>query len=241
MMLHHHQNQESATDKKHRKDAASRSTTDRRRSTSRAFTIVELIISVTILAITVTSVFSLIIFTINLNAQNLLKVQALELSREGMELVRNVRDTGWKNNQKFITYLEGGTWKDLPLRFTIEPNLSDPTADPINIRPFTGALSDPPTRTQAAPLRLDYLTSPIGTPPRDAVLGIAHSSFLSGRRESPFYRVVRFEPATSSDLPIATTAAKTEAYRVTVTVFYEFSGKLRKMEMTQVLTDWRKV
>lgn len=207
-----------------------------------AFTIVEMVISVTILAITVTSVFSLIIFTINLNSQNLLKVQALELGREALEAVRNVRDTSWKNNQKFISFLDSGAtppFNVLPPQFTIEPNLDVPT-DPWLVKPLA-SMSDPPAIGSLSSILLKYIGDNVGTPPKLSVRGITHTAFLPVSKPSPFYRYVRAEPmGTTSDPSVAERDGHSQAYKVTVYVYYDFSGKLRKTELTEILTDWRK-
>lgn len=210
-----------------------------------AFTIVEMVISVTILAITVTSVFSLIIFTINLNSQNLLKVQALEIGREALEAVRNVRDTSWKNNQKFISFLDSGAtppFNVLPPQFTIEPNLEDSTQDPWLVK-YLSAVTDPPAPSSYGAIRLNYIGDNVGTPPKFAARGLAHSTtFLPAYRPSPFYRFVEAEPMDSaSEPPVPQRDGRSQAYKVTVYVYYEFSGKLRKTELTEILTDWRKI
>ncbi len=207
-----------------------------------AFTIVEMVISVTILAITVTSVFSLIIFTINLNSQNLLKVQALEIGREALEAVRNVRDTSWKNNQKFVSFIDGGTFNVLPDQFTIEPNLEDSNGDPWLVK-YLSSVTDPPAPSSYAAIRLNYIGDNVGTPPQFAARGLAHSTtFLPAYRPSPFYRFVEAEPMDESSTPsVPKRDGRSQAYKVTVYVYYEFSGKLRKTELTEILTDWRKI
>lgn len=209
---------------------------------SSAFTIVEMVISVTILAITVTSVFSLIIFTINLNSQNLLKVQALELGREALEAVRNVRDTSWKNNQKFVSFLDGGTFNVLPEQFTIEPNLESASADPWLVRYLSG-VTDPPAPSSYAAIRLNYVGDNVGSPPRLMTRGIVHSTtWLPSYRPSPFYRFVEAEPMDEASTPsVPKRDGRSQAYKVTVYVYYDFNGKLRKTELTQILTDWRKI
>lgn len=69
---------------------------------SKGFTIIELIITIFILSIAVVGIYSafsaMVVFTYNASDQ----LQAAYLAQEGVEIVRNIRDTNW---------LQGEDWK----------------------------------------------------------------------------------------------------------------------------------
>ena len=64
---------------------------------SEGFTIIELIISIFILAIAVVGIFSAFSVVTILTAGSADKLTGTYLAQEGMEIVRNIRDTNWLN------------------------------------------------------------------------------------------------------------------------------------------------
>jgi type II secretory pathway pseudopilin PulG len=64
---------------------------------SKGFTIIELIISIFILSLAVVGIFSAFSMMVILTADAADKLTATYLAQEGMEIVRNVRDTNWLN------------------------------------------------------------------------------------------------------------------------------------------------
>lgn len=60
-----------------------------------AFTLIEIMIAVTIFFVGIVGFFSLIVFSINTSAFNVDNFIAGQLAQEGLELVRNLRDKNW--------------------------------------------------------------------------------------------------------------------------------------------------
>lgn len=76
---------------------------------NRAFTLIEVVISVSVVSILLTAVYGLIITTINTNQRNLHTFQATMLANEGLEVVRYMRDSNWLQNYSWNKGLEAGT------------------------------------------------------------------------------------------------------------------------------------
>lgn len=58
----------------------------------------EVIIAVTVIGVTLTAVYGLIISVINVNARNIRNLQASEYASEGLEVIRFMRDSNWLQN-----------------------------------------------------------------------------------------------------------------------------------------------
>lgn len=188
------------------------------RTYKQGFTLVEIIIAITLLVIGVVAVFGLVFFAINLNRDNVMRVQALELAREGMEIVRNVRDTNWKNNYPFNGGAEiWGVGLDGTKTIAVSPTFSDQS--PFDLQAVT--------KGDKASYRLNTIEES----------GVTLFTHGQGK-ESPFYRYVELSPVSSQLAPAATDS---EVMKVTVTVLWNDSGKEKKVEITEVLTNWRKV
>lgn len=72
----------------------------------RGFTLTEVMIGIMILTVAIVSATNLLISLINTNANNVKTLQAYYLSLEGIEAVRNIRDTNWLLNENWLA--EGG-------------------------------------------------------------------------------------------------------------------------------------
>ncbi len=62
------------------------------------FTLVEILIAVAILAVTLTAMANLVIVTMRANASNMNTLQGYYLAQQGLEAMRNVRDSNWLQN-----------------------------------------------------------------------------------------------------------------------------------------------
>jgi len=70
-------------------------------SDNSGFTLIEVIIGVMVLTIAIVSATSLLTSVIKTNVSNARHVQAYYLAQEGIEAVRNIRDTNWLHNLHF--------------------------------------------------------------------------------------------------------------------------------------------
>ena len=74
----------------------------------RGFTIIELMIAITIMAVSVVAVYALVPFAIKTSVVNTDRYTATQLAREGIEIARNIRDTNWLEQMEG----PGNTWDD---------------------------------------------------------------------------------------------------------------------------------
>lgn len=71
-------------------------------SSSGGFTLTEVMIAMMILTTAIVSVTSLLVGLISSNRNNLTTLQAYYLAQEGLEAVRNIRDTNWLHNRDWL-------------------------------------------------------------------------------------------------------------------------------------------
>lgn len=64
----------------------------------KAFTLVEVVIAITVVSVTIVAVYGLIISVLNANQRNLHNLQASSLAAEGLEAFRFMRDSNWIGN-----------------------------------------------------------------------------------------------------------------------------------------------
>lgn len=77
---------------------------------SSGFTIVELMIAITLMSTGVIAIYALIPHGIKMSVVNTDKYLATQLAREGIEIVRNIRDTNWiEDNSSSTVWDEGLT------------------------------------------------------------------------------------------------------------------------------------
>lgn len=68
----------------------------------RGFTLTEVMIGIMILVVAIVAASSLLIGLINTNKTNLGTLQAYYLAQEGLEAVRDIRDTNWMHNMDWL-------------------------------------------------------------------------------------------------------------------------------------------
>lgn len=69
----------------------------------KAFTLVEVVIAITVISVTMVAVYGLIISVMNANQRNLHNLQASYLAAEGLEVFRFMRDSNWLGNYSWDT------------------------------------------------------------------------------------------------------------------------------------------
>lgn len=68
----------------------------------KGFTLVEVMIGMMILTVAIVSASNLLTGIISSNRDNLTTLQAYYISQEGLEMVRNIRDTNWLHNKDWL-------------------------------------------------------------------------------------------------------------------------------------------
>jgi len=92
------------------------------------FTLVEILIAVAVLAVTLTAMANLVIVTMKANSSNMNTLQGYYLAEQGLEAMRNVRDSNWLQNYGWNlgSELWGADFScdatDLELYFIIDEN-----------------------------------------------------------------------------------------------------------------------
>ncbi len=63
-----------------------------------AFTLLEILLSITFVTVVFTAITGLILMTLRVNAKNKYSLQASYLAQEGLEVMRYIRDSNWLQN-----------------------------------------------------------------------------------------------------------------------------------------------
>ena len=81
----------------------------------KGFTLTEVMIAIMVLTVAIVSATNLLVGLIGTNQNNLTTLQAYYLAQEGLEAVRNIRDTNWLHNMGWLgedsTQLWGGDFE----------------------------------------------------------------------------------------------------------------------------------
>lgn len=73
--------------------------------------LVELIVAIAVIEIGIFSVWSLFLVNFNAEREAEMRIVGVNLAREGVEVIKNIRDSNWlKNNSNTLTVPEGKIW-----------------------------------------------------------------------------------------------------------------------------------
>jgi len=78
---------------------------------NRAFTLIEIIVAIFVMTVGIVGVYALVPKIISITSANTNSFTASQLAREGIELIRNIRDTNWLEEDSFndgLTTCSGG-------------------------------------------------------------------------------------------------------------------------------------
>ena len=96
------------------------------RTNRKGFTLTEVMIGIAILTIAIVSASSLLVGLVNGNKVNLSTLQAYYLAQEGIEGVRNIRDSNWLHNLDWLGEDSIALWGEaLEVDGLYELNLAD--------------------------------------------------------------------------------------------------------------------
>jgi len=77
----------------------------------KGFTLIEIIVAVSVMTIGIVGIYALVPKVVSVTGANINKFIASQLAREGIEIVRNIRDTNWLEDAGFnegLTTCSGG-------------------------------------------------------------------------------------------------------------------------------------
>ena len=77
---------------------------------NKGFTLIETLVALVLITIAMGPVFLLTTSTINVSKRIEHNLIAANLSQEGVEVIRNIRDTNWYNGISFDANLPSGVW-----------------------------------------------------------------------------------------------------------------------------------
>jgi len=78
---------------------------------NRGFTLIEVLVSLVIITVAMGPVIILATSAVNVTSRIEHNLIASNLAQEGIEVIRNIRDTNWANNRSFDNNLPVGTWR----------------------------------------------------------------------------------------------------------------------------------
>ena len=201
------------------------------KSNKQAFTLVEILIAITVLAVTLTAMANLVIVTMRANNSNENTLTAYYLAEQGLEAMRNVRDTNWLQNYAWNTDFDCVVGQE-DFYLIVDEN----TEYRIGIFNFGDGLFD---RTSL--LSVDHDPWKVET--------ISESSLESGAKlykisESEGY--TRYSYDNSGDeslfsryLVIHYNSCDDEVVEITAVVSWNERGNDREVTLKTYLTDWQ--
>ncbi len=114
----------------------------KKQANKNGFTLMEVMLSVSILSMGIVASFALISSSMSRFSTSANKIIAINLAQDGMERVRNVRDTNWlqgwteadnTNGKKWDTGIDGNDDSEQYVRFSCVDNEMDPAIDADDI------------------------------------------------------------------------------------------------------------
>lgn len=78
---------------------------------NKGFTLVETLVALVLVSIAMGPILIMATMSINTEARIEHSLTAANLAQEGVEVIRNIRDTNWVNLQAYDTNLPSGTWR----------------------------------------------------------------------------------------------------------------------------------
>lgn len=190
--------------------------------------------AVSILSLVMIAVVSLAITSLNANRSNIYRLTAYYLAQEGLEGLRNVRDTNWMQN---ITWNEGmdslgeaaywGHFFDADGFYTIDyvpwADASEATSMPWSI----SFLGTDPSVAEGESGRL-FVATGLTSSEVYYVHDVTETTQFT-YETSPYRRILTLTYSDSGD----------DWFEVTAQVFWIERGQERSVEVSTILSDWR--
>lgn len=215
---------------------------------SDGFTLVEVIISIAILVMVIFASTSLLVSIIRSNSNNMSTLIAYGLAQEGIEGVRNMRDSSWLLNANFQTNLPDGS---KPFVFDFPKDVNDKRYYTIDYQSFETSLLDLDAGGLAdvAPWRLNDIT--VGGAEETSYVESADTLLDKVKSTGPdevqyrhgggdpsiFHRYIILEPL-EHKLSEGTSLGYEKKLRVTSVVSWK-DAQAHEVRLTTELTDWK--
>lgn len=205
------------------------------------FSLVEIIIAISVMVMVIVSATQLVVSIIRSNAGNINTLTAYGLSQEGLEAVRNIRDSNWLLGAKFEGEIKGESiWGDVFKDDTYY------TVSIANLLRSQTPITSPAQLMDATPWKLEELSkiNALNVDSSDTLLKkyiddnsgevqFNHSdTFASGDEDSVFHRYIYIK-----DISKEPSNEMTEI-RVTSVVLWTEYGRDREVKLVTDLTNW---
>lgn len=209
----------------------------------KGFTLPEVIVAMAVLVMVIFSATNLVVSIIRSNTENIRTLTAYGLAQEGIEAVRNMRDSNWLLGARFngtLGSLAYPVWNEtLPDDsdyYIVRLNSLERSPTPItNVSQMTQLAA-------SAPWKLERITGPEDT--RTTLRAVelensggqvqyVHADILSESGEETAYHRYLFIENKSE-------GATVEKLRATSVVFWKEFGRDKEVRLVTELTDWNK-
>lgn len=188
-----------------------------------AFTLVEVVLGMTILSVVMMAITSLAVVSMRANRSNIHRLTAYYLAQESLEGLRNVRDSNWLQN---TTWNEGAA-------ATTEDTFSSDGYYLIDYVPWA---------MDSMPWTLTYLGSDASALDEDTgtlYLATSSSEFVFYLHDNTQTQYTYEDSGYRRTLALSYSATGEDWVEVTATVYWVDYGEERSVEVSTVLSDWR--
>ena len=206
------------------------------------FSLTEVMIGIMILTVAIVSASNLLVSLVKTNRLNVQTLQAYYLAQEGLEAVRNIRDTNWLHNLDFKG--EGGVYQELGIGESYAVFLEDggwnnsrpqenmSLMDLRNLSPwsFSGFSSSDPFNDVFAVIKKEFSGKSY------------YSSVIGSSDESVFYRHIEILDACDNDPALLEAVLPEDCgdfILVRSVVNWKDGSKDREFSVEEVLSNWK--
>jgi len=222
------------------------------RRSKKAFTLPEVIVGISILVMVIMSSTNLLVSIVRSNNVNVHTLVAYELAQEGLEGVRNIRDSNWLLNAEFSGVIGGKSGSKIQIWGTQLPNVVDQNAhfyllDYNRFSPASDTLSAEELKDDT-PWKLTELSSNVD-PEKDPSVAQLFEHKLALNNGEIVY--IHAGSATEDTKSIYSRYLKIQAlgygektdkvykYRVTSVVTWFEDNQNKNVRLTEELTNWK--
>jgi prepilin-type N-terminal cleavage/methylation domain-containing protein len=207
----------------------------RLRSTS-GFSLTEVMIGIMILTVAIVSATNLLVSMVKTNKVNVQTMQAYYLAQEGIEAIRNIRDTNWLHN---LDFMDNGLYGELEYNKYYSVSLFNggwsSSSHLVDAEQITDLDSMRAWDFQEGP---DFQYNDVFALEKNEIGGY----ITYGKEDPTFYRYIQILDACDNDLELKATQLPDECedfMLVRSVVEWKDGGKEREMVLEAVLSNWK--
>lgn len=210
------------------------------RHNMKGFTLTEVMIGIMILTVAIVSATSLLVGLISTNQNNLTTLQAYYLAQEGLEAVRNIRDTNWLHNLGWMGKDSQQLWGN---KFDFGKEYV------VNLQPnfqVCGELDGLNGISSCKPWSIDDVALPDSGEilkygnQNDLDVYLSSALGVSDKTETVFRRVVSIKPYDCIAEELCVSEEEKEDFALVESkVIWNLGAKERELTLYEVLTNWK--